>query len=102
LNAASRNATAPLAYAAAITLLFVKVALVVVGVRIGAHVWSSGFAYCVWLAGKIVPTLICMAFLIDAIQRPRSNGMRLFWTAMTVAVPFVTIAFVVYEAGRAR
>jgi hypothetical protein len=87
-------------YGTAIVLLVAKALLVVGGVFLGAHAWSVGIPHLVWLAGKVVPAAICLAFLIDAVLRPRTVAIRAFWTAMSVIVPLVSMLVALKEGGR--
>jgi hypothetical protein len=96
----SRTGVASIAYATAIALMLLKVALVIAGVELRAGPWSHGWLMAIYAAGKVVPTLICAAFLVDAVTRPRSKRMQVFWSAMLAGIPLFTVAFVLWQDGR--
>ncbi len=78
--------------------MMAKALLVFIGLRAHVHVWSTGTAHWVWLAGKIVPLLIPPAFPIDAYLRPRRRILQRFWAIVTLVVPLFSACVVVWES----
>ena len=99
-SGASSPPVASIAYWTAVALMLLKITLVIAGVDLHAGPRSHGWLMAIYAAGKIVPTFICAAFLVDAITRPRSKPMQIFWAAMLAFIPVFTVTVVLRQDGR--
>jgi hypothetical protein len=78
---------------AGIAFLIVKAVIVVMTISGFVRPHAGRESEALWLLGKIVPEFVCVCFLVEAVTGRTSRRLVVFWTMLTIAVPFYAFYF---------
>jgi hypothetical protein len=76
-------------------LLALEALLVGYAISVHGRPPSREIGEAVWAIGLLLPTATCAAFLADSHIRPRAYRVTVGWAIASVAVPIVTVFFIV-------
>jgi len=98
-SAAGITKLANTCFVLAFVLLALELVTIAAAIVLRNQVVPHGLAAAIWAIGLILPTATCAAFLADSHIRPRPFRTTVFWVCTSIAVPILTVLFIIRTTG---